>query len=104
MRTFFWKGYWQDEPGLAIPILEQHLRPLGYIVDFKRFSDLALTIVIEISEHRIDTLYKALCKCMVMEDFTPLASNRQIERTLYLHISFSKGAGKLAIETPAVPG
>lgn len=76
----------------------------GDIVDVHLFSDVSLSLTIEIAEFKIDSLYEALTREMSLQRKEPLNSNAKLERIVYLHITFSKGTGKLKIEVPAVPG
>lgn len=76
----------------------------GNIVDFKLFSDISLTMVIEIEEFKIDKLYEELVNNIGIDKFEFLNSSSRKERTVYLNITFSKGSGNLIIEIPAVPG
>ncbi len=104
MKNIFWTAYTNEERHLAIRTIQQIVDKYGDIVDFKQFSDIALTMLIEIQECEINELYQTLSKCIGMESFDLLESKRGIERKLYLNINFSKATGNLKVEIPAVPG
>ncbi len=78
----------------------------GCIVNFTLFSDLALTLSVEIEEQHILTFHKALSEVLSVDalDDTIInpASNR--EWIIFLNISFSFGTGKMKRIVPAVPG
>lgn len=76
----------------------------GDIVDVKLFSDISLTMTIEIDEFKIDRLYDELSAIMGMDKFERLDSISKKERTIYLNISFTRATGNLIIEVPSVPG
>lgn len=76
----------------------------GDIVDINLFSDISLTMRIEIDEFKIDRLYDELSAIMGMDKFEKLNSISKKERTVYLNISFTRGTGNLRIEVPSVPG
>lgn len=104
MANIFWTGYCSDERTAAISHLQRIILKYGHVVDFKFFSDIATTIVIEASECNVDQLKDQLAAYIMIEDHECLNSNSQKERTIYLNITFSQGKGNLAIETPNVPG
>ena len=76
------------------------------ILNFNMFSDLALSLSIEIEENRITDLHKALQKVITVSeiDDDKLRSSSQKAWIIFLNISFSKGAGKLKTTVPDVPG
>ena len=78
----------------------------GYITNFKMFSDLALSLTIEIEEGRIPRLYTNLCKTLRIEEQLDedININSVKEWWILMHVSFSKGTGNLRIAVPAVPG
>ncbi len=76
----------------------------GDIVDINLFSDISLTMRIEIDEFKIDRLYDELSAIMGVDKFEKLNSISKKERTVYLNISFTRGTGNLRIEVPSVPG
>ncbi len=76
----------------------------GDIVDFKLFSDISLSMIIEMEESNIDKLYDELADNIAIDNFEYLNSMSKKERTVYLNVTFTKGTGNLIIEVPAVPG
>jgi len=104
MPNLFWTGYTEQERTHFLHTIQPLIAPFGDIVDFKLFSDLAITITIEIKECNINLLYKAMIAHLNMDPVTGLHLQSSKEQTLFLNISFSKGRGDLQIEVPAVPG
>ncbi len=104
MENIFWKGYSKEERHTSIDTIKSVVTRYGDIVDFKFFSDVSLTMIIEIQEFKIDQLYKELEKNIGIENFQYLNSSSTKERTVFLNITFSKSTGNLNIETPSVPG
>ena len=76
----------------------------GCVVDFHLFSDIAISMTIEIDEFKIDILHDELTKIIGIQKFEYLNSNSKEERIVYLNITFAKGTGNLKIEVPSVPG
>ena len=104
MDKIFWTGYSNDERHAAITSIQGVVSRYGDIVDVHLFSDVSLSLTIEMEESKMDALYDALTREMSLQRTESLNSNSKQERIVYLHITFSKGTGKLKIEVPAVPG
>lgn len=104
MNRFFFTGYCKNERTIGIIDIEKIINKYGYIIDFKMFSDISLSIIIETEESNVDFLYSDLSKYMRMSDFANSNSISKKECTVLLNVSFSKGTGNLIIETPKVPG
>ncbi len=104
MEKIFWTGYSNDERHAAIQKIQEVVSKFGDIVDVHLFSDISLSMTIEIEEFKIDKLYTELNKIIGMQKSEFLNSNSKKERTVYLSITFAKGTGNLKIEVPAVPG
>jgi hypothetical protein len=104
MENLFITGYSNEERHSAIISIKAIIANFGDIVDFKLFSDISLTVVIEVQESKIDKLYEALNQYLTMSHFDFLHSISNKERTIYLNISFTQGTGNLNIEQPSVPG
>ena len=104
MDNIFWTGYSNDERHSSMNTVKMVVAKYGDIVDFNFFSDISLTMAIEIEEFKIDNLYDELVKNIGMDKFEYLNSNSKKERKVYLNITFTKGTGNLIIEVPSVPG
>ncbi|MEQ1798368.1 MAG: hypothetical protein ABL872_10460 [Lacibacter sp.] len=104
MDNIFWTGYSNDERHSSMSIIKRVIAKYGDIVDFKFFSDISLTMVIEIEEFKIDKLFDELTDNIGIDKFEYLNSISKKERTVYLNVTFSKGTGNLIIEVPSVPG
>jgi len=104
MNTIFWTGYCNNERMIAINEIEKIINNYGYITDFKQFSDISLSIKIELEELNIDKLYSALKHYISINDFEKIKSSSNRERLIFLNVNFVKGKGDLRIEVPANPG
>ncbi len=78
----------------------------GCITNFNMFSDLALSLSIEIEENQIVQLYQALTHILTVSDFdtATIRPNAQKEWLIFLNLSFSAGKGNLKIDIPEVSG
>lgn len=104
MDNIFWTGYSNDERHSSMSTIKRVVAKYGDIVDFKLFSDISLTMAIEIEEFKIDKLYNELADNIGIDKFEYLNSISKKERTVYLNVTFTKGTGNLIIEVPSVPG
>jgi hypothetical protein len=104
MNTIFWTGYCNNERIIAISKIEEIINNYGYIIDFKQFSDISLSIKIELEELNIDNLFCDLNNYMSLNDYAKINSSSNRERLIFLNITFVKGTGDFRIEIPAIPG
>ena len=98
MNSIFWTGYCNKERIIAIIDIENIINDHGYLVDFKQFSDISISITIELEESKIDRLYNILKNYMSMNEFEYLNSTYDTERIVFFNITFIKGTGDLRIE------
>lgn len=104
MKNIFWAGFSNDERFAAINKIQRVVSKFGDIVDIHLFSDISLSMTIEMQEFKIDKCYDELDKIIGLQKPEYLNSTSKNERTIYLSISFAKGTGNLKIEVPSVPG
>ena len=104
MDNIFWTGFSNDERHSAINKIQNVVSKYGDVVDVHFFSDISLSMTIEIEELKIDKLYDELNEIIKVETPKYLNSISKKERIIYLNITFSKGTGNLRIEVPSVPG
>ena len=102
-----WQAFSSDERNKVIELLKSTIsRNGGYIIHFNIFSDLALSLNVEIEESNISKLYKELSKIIKISEPEPEIINTKSESEwwILMNISLSKGNGKLKVKIPNVPG
>ncbi len=104
MQNIFWTAYTDKDRHAAISQIQFVVAQYGDLVDMRLFSDISLTMTIEIQESKIDYLYQTLSSLIAIDKSDLMNSIVTKERTIYLNISFSKATGDLKQEVPAVPG
>lgn len=69
----------------------------GYIVNFNMFSDLAMSLSIEIEANKINNLHQDLKKTLQISglNFNEKWQNSKKEWLIFMNISFTKGKGNL---------
>ena len=102
-----WQAYSNKERNGVIEEIKNTISQNdGYIINFNMFSDLALSLSIEIEEDKISNLYTQLNKLIKISTPAPdqLNEHSKLECWVLMNISFSTGKGNLKIEIPNVPG
>lgn len=102
-HSIFWSAIGHGGRIEVIQASENIINKYGFINEFKQFSDLALSISIEVSPDKIRDLYDALKEHLRLDpfDFKEVNENTNI---VFLNISFADGHGDLRVEVPQVPG
>ncbi len=104
MERFFWKAYCSKDRTQSITEIRNIISKHGFIVDFKRFSDVSISMVIEIEKQKVCGLYRNLNEYMNLDDFKEFESSSIEECVVLLNVTFTKSTGDMKIEVPAVPG
>ena len=80
-------------------IVDRH----GTILNFQKFSDLVLSLLVEIESSRIGSLYNSLKNILILEGSHNTSPGPSDGFILFINITFSKGTGDLEIEVPNIP-
>jgi hypothetical protein len=101
MNKFYWKGICNKDRNAGISSLEKIISEEGYILQFKFFSDVQMSLIIEIEENKVNDLYQKLKQEIHLNsDTLELQSNSCNDAQILLSVSFSRGTGDLRIEIP----
>ena len=84
--------------------IETAISHYGYILNFQRFSDLSLGLLIETGATRLSELYAELQAVMDMEGLEAVPADSSGDCVVFLNVTFTHGRGQLRIEVPNVPG
>jgi len=78
----------------------------GYIINFAMFSDLAISLTVEIEENKISNLHRELASIVHISEPEPenINLNANTDWWILMNVSFGKGQGNLKVEIPNVPG
>jgi hypothetical protein len=104
MKRFYWTGISNDERIKAIDEITCIIDKYGIILNSNRFSDISLSLVIEIEELKVIDLYDSLKPIMSIEGMDNNFTDSKIECMVLFSITFLKGTGDLKIKVPNVPG
>jgi hypothetical protein len=103
MQKLYWKGISNDDRIKAISEITNRIHSHGTILNFQKFSDVILSLVVEIEAHRINSLYERLGEILTLEGNIASHSVFTGIYILFIHITFSKSTGDLEIEIPNIP-
>jgi hypothetical protein len=68
------------------------------------YSDVAISMVIEMEDCHLEAMYHALAEVLDMDDSDLSCPAQRSGCWVYLQIFFPHGTGDLQIEVPAIPG
>lgn len=103
MQKFYWKGISSDDRIKAISEIATIVDKYGTILNFQKFSDITLGLVIEIECEKVLSLYKCLSDIMLLEGFDNQDSTVKEESILFLNVTFIQSTGDMEIEIPNIP-
>ena len=104
MEPIFWTGYSNQQRHIALGTIQNVISKYGDVIDFKMFSDVSISLIIEVEESKTEILYQNLKDIIAIDGFKPINPVSQRERTIYLNVNFTLGTGDLKIDVPSVPG
>ena len=104
MQTCFWQAVSNKSKIATLNSIDPIIGNFGFITDFKQFSDISISLQIEIIDTKLQALYCQLKDCINIEKPKESTIENDKEIILFLHISFKESTGDFRIETPAVPG
>ena len=106
-KRLIWQAYTSDDRHKIIDAVKHGISINdGSIMNFNIFSDLALSLSVEIEENRILDLHRTLSGILGISDFDTESVQKEStkEWLVFINISFGGGKGELRTEKPAVPG
>lgn len=107
LKKLNWQAYTNKDRNKSIEEIKKTIDDNeGCILNFTMFSDLAMSLSIEIQEKYILQLHKALSDTLRITelDIATIRPNSPKEYILFLNVSFGAGSGNLKKVVPAVPG
>jgi len=102
-----WQVFSSEERNYTIQELKDSIAVNdGFITSFNLFSDLALSLQVEIEEKNIVKLYRKINSTMRIseQEPEPIDNNSVKDWWIFINLSFGKGKGDLLVEVPNVPG
>lgn len=106
-RSLSWQAFSNGDRNRIIEEIKNAISATdGYILNFNMFSDLALTLCIEIEENKIESLHKLFSSILNVSElkFQEINQESKKEWLIFVNTSFAQGKGELKQEIPDVPG
>ncbi len=104
MNRFFFSGFYDKDRLSGINEIKDIVNKYGFVIDFKMFSDVSMSLSVEIEERKIDALSSKLKEILKLDDFQNLNTESKNESLVLLNVTFNKGQGDLRRSAPAIPG
>ncbi|MBA7518082.1 hypothetical protein ES705_10148 [subsurface metagenome] len=103
MKRYIWSGISNDERIKAISETTSIVDRYATILNFQRFSDISLGLLLEIEECRLTDLQISIKNIISIEGIDTNLTNSKTDCIVHLNITFTKGIGDLEIEVPNIP-
>lgn len=104
MKQFFWTGISSKDRLVAIDEVTNLINGYGVLLNHQLFSDISISLVIEVEAKCIQPLWTALSEIMSVESKENTAAMSGKDCTIYLNITFTQGKGDLIRDVPSIPG
>ncbi len=103
MKRYYWTAISNEERIKAISEITGIVDRYATILNFQRFSDISLSLILEVEEGKLNDLLIDLKKIISIEGTETNRSDSNGECIVLLNITFTKGTGDLQIEVPNIP-
>jgi hypothetical protein len=106
-KIFRFQAYTRDERYLAIESIEKVIHDFrGFIVDHHMYSDMQISMYVEMKECRILNFYHRLRKVVKLSrlDLNQFDPHSRETCRVYINVNFVKATGNLQLSIPDVPG
>ena len=103
MKKYYLSAISNDECNIGISEIASIVDKYATILNFKRFSDISLSLIIEIEERKLQAMLNALKTIVSIADSLSSLSESTSECFIFLNIIFTKGTGDVEIEVPNIP-
>ena len=100
MKRHYWTALSTGDRLQAMAEINHVIDRHAIILNFQRFSDVALGMVLEVEECRVAELLTRLRELISVAGEEPEPSESQRDCLVMLNITFAKGSGNLEIEMP----
>jgi hypothetical protein len=104
MKNYYWSGICNIDRLKAIDEITGIANRYATILNFQRFSDISLSLILDVEEGNLTNLKNGLSDIMSMDCADTDLDGSEPECIVLLHITFTKGTGNLKIEVPDIPG
>jgi hypothetical protein len=104
MKRHYWTAICTEERLKAMADLTRIIDQYATILNFQRFSDVSLSLVLELEANKVSELQIALREVLLLEGEDVAPTNAAVDCLVLMNITFARGTGDMEVEVPAVPG
>ncbi|MBP9050800.1 MAG: hypothetical protein KBF91_06245 [Alphaproteobacteria bacterium] len=104
MKRHYWTAICTEERLKAMADLTRIIDQYATILNFQRFSDVSLSLVLELEANKVSELQTALRQVMLLDGDEVSLTTSAADCLVLLNVTFARGTGDLKVEMPAVPG
>jgi hypothetical protein len=104
MNRYYWSGISSEERMKAISDIQAIIDKYATIINFQRFSDIALGLILELEEEDLPSLRNELEHLLLIDETRVEKSGKEINCMILLNVTFVMGSGNMIIEVPEIPG
>ncbi|KAF0197769.1 MAG: hypothetical protein FD166_1669 [Bacteroidetes bacterium] len=104
MNSHFWSGICRAERIKSISGITGIADRYATILNFQKFSDISLSLMMETEECRLAGLLTDLKTILLIEGADAIPSDSMKTCLVFLNISFTEGTGHLEFPVPEIPG
>lgn len=100
---YYWSGISKEERTQAISDIKEIVNRYATILNFQRFSDLSLSLVLETEERRLKDMQEELNRIMQTEGACATPTDYYRDCLVFLNVTFIKSTGDFEIKMPNFP-
>ena len=104
MKKSYWTGM-STRPRLqAMAEVTAIVDRYAIILNFQRFSDVSLSLLLEVEECKVTALYEKLHSILMLDGLVEEMTDSTRDCMVFMNITFALGTGDLQIDVPDIPG
>lgn len=104
MKRHYWTALSTGDRLKAIAEITRIIDRHATILNFQRFSDVSLSLVLELEADKVHALQTALKAILILEGEEVPVTTSTADCLVLLNVTFAQGKGDMEVEVPAVPG
>ena len=100
MKRHYWTAICTEERLKAMADLTPIIDQYATILNFQRFSDVSLSLVLELEANKVSELQRALREVLLLEGDDVAPTNAAVDCLVLMNVTFARGKGNLEVEMP----
>lgn len=100
MKRHYWTAICTEERLKSMADLTRIIDQYATILNFQRFSDVSLSLVLELEANKVSELQRALRQILLLEGEDVAPTHATVDCLVLMNITFATGKGNLELEMP----